>query len=664
MFQFHNNILCVEGGWLYQEAEVMTFDNYKKLQLRNWLKVIRRGCKGTPALVEFDSMPERFKSEIITKYGDPYKVTKNIQFKDYLNRDLTAVEYFNNYTLDNGKALPEKNIEEYIANATILNAIHNIVTNRKAKRKALGGSTAKVWDKMSEVINELPEHTYPHSLPKNVRRLKDKYTSYKKHGYESLIHKGFCNSNSEKINEDAKIWLLSRWADRVNKVATLHQLLNEYNRRAELQGWKQLKEERTLHLFLNQEDIKHLWYGHRYGELNSKQKFSYRHKTALPSMRDSLWYSDGTKLNYFYQDQNGKIQTCQVYEVIDAYSEVLLGYHVSNSEDYEAQYNAYKMAVQFAQHAPYEIRFDNQGGHAKLESNNFLTRLSKLCIRTQPYNPQSKTIESIFGRFQQHYLKQDWYFSGQNITATKQESKANVEFIQANKKNLPFLSDIIKRYEQRRNEWNEAPHPKTGISRLEMYQTSYNPKAQEVTLWDMVDLFWMLRPTPITVTTSGIAFTEKKTKYEYMVYANNLPDVNWLKRNIDKQLFVRFDPQDMSLIYLYEKYKDGLRFVTQATTKVEIHRGKQEQEEWEASYMAKVDALNKESRIETRNTMDEIQEALGALPEQNGLVSPPLRGMESKRKKRKPLTPDTNKAISNAVVSDLGDDEPNIYEMM
>ena len=209
------------------------------------------------------------------------------------------------------------------------------MNDRTAKRRVLGGRTTKIWESIATVIQELPKHTYPHSLPTNVRRLKEKLRNYRKNSYISLIHKGFCNKNSEKINNDAQMWLLSRWADRINKVANIKQLLHEYNSKAETEAWKKLEDEKAIFNFLNHKEIKPLWYGHRYGELKAKEKYTYHHSTKLPSMRDSLWYSDGTKLNYFYLDEDGKIATCQVYEVMDAYSEVFLGYHISKTEDSE-----------------------------------------------------------------------------------------------------------------------------------------------------------------------------------------------------------------------------------------------------------------------------------------------------------------------------------------
>lgn len=658
MFEYHNNILCVQSRCLYENINIMTWSNYKKLCSRNWLQVIRRGGNGRTALVSYDSIPERFKKVIVEKFGDPKETIKQSRIKDKLVTDLKATEYFNNYTLDNGSALPEKAKLEYLANASILNALHQVINETKSVR----GKVKNVWQESAKVIQNLPKHTYPHSLPKNVQSLKRKHKKYIAEGYESLIHKGFCNDNSEKINDDAKVWVISRWADRVAVCANIAQLLFEYNELAKEKGWKTLKEEKTLYNYLNKEGVKHLWYGHRHGDAASKEKFVYQHSTILPTMRDSLWYSDGTKLNYFYQYANDKgeikVGTCQVYEVMDVYSEVFLGFHISKTEDYIAQFHAYKMAAQVSGHRPYQIGFDGQGGHKKLKSGNFLTKLSRLAIKTQPYNGKSKTIESAFGRFQAQFLKRDWFFTGQNITAKKLESKSNREFINANKKDLPTLEQIVETYIKRRTEWNNALHPKTRIPRSEMYRNSQNPNTPKIELWDMVDLFWIEREKPVTCNAYGITFQEKKEKYTYMVYQENssLPNVEWLRNNIDKKFYIKFDPEDMSMVYLFEKDALGLRFVTEARTKVSIHRGKQEQEAFENEYLQEVKKLTDESRIAVDEKMDEMLAAQGRNAEAYGLVSPAPLGLKSKANKKK-VANDIGKVLKSESNQTIFNDE-------
>lgn len=47
-----------------------------------------------------------------------------------------------------------------------------------------------------------------------------------------------------------------------------------------------------------------------------------------------------------------------------------------------------------------------------------------------------------------------------------------MEYILANKENLPDLEEVKALYLKRREEWNSAPHPKTGKARSEMYRES------------------------------------------------------------------------------------------------------------------------------------------------------------------------------------------------
>lgn len=639
MYQYHNGTLSIPARLLYEDLGLMTYDNYKKMCKRGKLARTKTGKgKGNEALVAFESLHPDYKKVIEDVLGKEQRANYII-FEDYICKDQDAETFFHNFTLPSGKSLPEKNIKEYLCNVEILNAIKSILNNTQSIQKALG-SKVKPWDSFVKKIDSLPKHKYPHTLPKHARRLRDRYNRYIAEGYQSIVHNGFCHKNSERLSDEGKYWVLARWSDRVMRCTGYSQLLREYNKIAEDRGWKQLKSEQSLINFLTDPKIEALWYGYRFGELKSKEKNSYHHTTKLPSLRDSLWYSDGTKMNYYYQyaDHNGKtkIGTCQVYEVYDTYSEVFLGYHISDSENFEAQYHAFKMALQVSGHKPYEIKFDNQGGTKKLEAQSFLSKISRLTTRTAPYNGKSKTIESAFGQFQTQYLKQDWFWTGQNIQTKKSESKANMEYIMANKENLPTLDQVKEIYKQRRNEWNQAPHSKTGQPRLEMYYNSVNPATPQIQIWDMIDMFWIQLEKPITCKASGIEFTHKGVEYKYMVKLDDgFPDIDWLAENIDKKFIVKYDPDDTSIIQLFEETPLGLRRVTQASRKTEIHRGRQEQEDWEQSFIKRVELKVKENRIARRDQMDAILRENKMHPEDYGHNSPALLGIESSRKAKK-----------------------------
>ena len=666
MFEmYQNNILCIPASWML-ENEIFSVSNYKQLCSRKHLTKITRGGNGNKALIQFDTMPVKIKEAVIEITGDPYAKVSSITFTDYIENDQKAIDFFHNYTLDNGDALPEKNQLEYCCNAAILNALDYIDKNKMAQRKAMAASKSKseLWIQLAEVVSALPKHTYPHSLPTNHRKLRDKLKQYLNDGYSILVHRGFGNKNTEKINDDAKSFVFARWCDRVKRVANYGQLLREYNAEAKEQGWKEIKSEQALINYLNDPKIEMLWYGYRFGELKAKEKYSFHHTTALPSMRDSLWYSDGTKLNFYYADENGKMATCQVYEVMDAYSEVFLGYHISRTEDYEAQFQAYKMALKVSSHRPYQISFDNQGGHKRLENGNFLNKISHLAIKTQPYNGKSKTIESAFGRFQTQFLAQEWNFTGQNITAKKVSSHANMEFILNNQHKLPTLDQAKAVYLKRRQEWNSAPHPKTGVPRIDMYFDSFNEKAPEVSPFQMVDFFWIERAKPVTCTASGISFKEKNIQYDYVVYEQDTRNVDllWLRRNVDKKFIVKFDPDDMTLIYLYEQTPLGLRCVGAAETKLIIHRGKQEQEDFEAEFIKDIENKTKALRIEARDEVEEILERHKMRASDYGFNAPPLKGIESGRKQKKEKTDIGQFLKKESEAVQIG--SKNLYDLM
>ena len=635
-FEFYNNKWGVLSKWLYEEADVIKYSSYSQFLKRKHLILLRKGGNGRTALVEFDSIRSDIKKSIIDIAGDPYKIGKKYSFTEYLEKDINAEKYFNEYSLENGESLPNTKIKEYTNNASILNTISKIINDTLIRRKALGGNQKKMWENMAEIIKNLDKSKWPHSLPENYRRLRERLKVYQTHGYQILIHKNYCHTHSQKLTENSKLWLLAKWSNQVQRTVCISQLHQEYNLYARSEGLKTV-EEKTIYNFIYDEEIMPLWYGHKFGELKYKEKYNYQQKTKLPTLRDSLWYSDGTKLNFFYLTEDGKMETISVYEVMDAYSEVLLGYHISKEENYQAQYSAYRMAIQFSGHKPYQIGFDNQGGHKKLEAGNFLNKIAHLTIKTQPYNGKSKTIENAFCRLQTQYLARYWFFTGQNIQAKKEISKANMEFILANKSNLPSLNEIKDIYKKIREEWNNSPHPNSGKSRLQTYLDSENEKAPKIELWDMVNLFWVEKNQPVKWSSFGFSFTEKKVSYDYFVYREDgMPDLDFHEKAIDQSFYVKYDPEDMSIIYLYQKDPQGqLRFVREAVLKTEIHRGKQEQEQIEAEWIKKVHNQNKNKRIQRRDEMDEILKSFNMDAESYGLVKPNLKGLENSKVGRK-----------------------------
>lgn len=609
------------------------------------LRLTRGGGLDCICRIDYYRLRESYRRKFEAKYGDPRKKLAEEALRAELDLmiDETARKYYLDYRYEKrGElvALPDKVIDELTLNASVLNRMIEITNRRSAMRNARGrnSSVKEILESAGEMYEKLRD-AYGHTLPASLERLRTKMTAYKLDGYITLISGKWGNSSATVITEEAGRYIIALKRSKV-PVYTDGMILELFNIQGESRGWKPLRSLRALRDWLNRPEVLPLWYDAAHGELASAQKFKRQHRTMLPEVRDALWYGDGTKLNLYYKEwvpnNNGggkwEVRTLQVYEVIDAYSEVMLGYSISETEGHKAQYAAYRMAVMTAGHRPYELVHDNQGGHKKLKTMGFLDKLPSGVHRTTaPNNGQSKTIESLFNRFQDGVLRQNWRFTGMNITASKMSSRVNLEFIAANAEFLYTRDELIAGYAEARKQWNEAPHYKTGKSHIEMYRQSVNPAAPAVTEVDMVNMFWLTTDRPIAYTGDGLMLTVDGRKHYYEVYeAPRVPDHEFLRQNFGRQYYVKYDPCDMSSVRLYTKDAKGLRFARVADKKIEIHRDILSQTKADREFIRAEQEANKRDRMLRQIEVRQIELEHGVTPEQQGLNRPKMSGMSKK----------------------------------
>lgn len=621
---------------------VMTRYNYKILANRGKLIVLRPGKGlGSCALIEYSSLPERFRKRFEAKYGDPEELLR--QDKPALVINAEARRFFaglepGTFRLPNGETLPDDKVEEYTLNASVLDVLHEEVEKQRLGRNRLKNSTRIIWENILASAERL-RADFHHTLPNNEARLKDKVRTYEREGFICLVSKKFCNANKTKITPEGGRLLIALRRSRV-PVYTLRQIFDEYNRRAERKGWKTLESMNSVTSYLERPDVAPKWWAAVYGELSARQKFDRKQQTILPGVRDALWYGDGTKLNLYYKgrDKDGCLvkKTVMVYEVIDAYSEMLLGYSIGETENAELQRRAFRMAIETAGHKPFEIVTDNQGGQKTTDSLSFMSRICHITRKTAPHTPQAKSIESVFGRFQREVLHADWRFTGQNITATSRDSRPNSEFIGANVDNLYTFEEMCAAYADYRQQWNDLRHPESKVSRREMYLRSQNPEAPALSQYDYMEMFWSVTERPSEFTSSGITIQVAGQRYSYEVLdAEGHPDMEFRRSNTTRKFFVRYDPDDMTRVWLCTKPAvGGLRMVVPAVPYAVVHRAIQEQTPEEQAFLRETLEANKRERILRQMEGYELEVAHGVAPEQHGLRTPRLQGLSSRAQER------------------------------
>ena len=618
-------------------AAVMAYEAYKSLARRGSLRVLRPG-KGLahPALIDWNSLPMRFKEAWIEKYGDPNELRK--EQMEELRYDTEAVAFFASYKLADGTYLKSSFQTEYVLNATVLNRLVEMSDDQKIVRSRCNMSSRVNWEGIYNECEAL-RLQYGHTLPKNVARLRDKIRQYKTVGYGCLISGKLCNSSAAKITPEAGRQIIAlkrcRFPRRTNA-----QIFEEFNRIAAEKGWKPLKSLASLVQFLARPEVEVMWKDVEIGEYALNMRTRRQNKTIMPTLRDSIWYGDGTKANLYYKvyDANHggwKLATTMVFEVIDAATECLIGYHICPNENFEAMYEAYRMAIEFSGHLPYELVYDQQGGSKRLDAQDWFNRISTLSRHTAPGNAPSKSIELEFRHFQSQVLYQNVNFSGMNITARMESSHVDQQFLLANVEKLPTYQEFCKMYAECRDKWNSMPHSKTKQPRMEMYLSQTNDACTVVTEGMKKNLFMVKSNKPVKCTNHGLVMTYNRQEYTYEVYKEvngiKTPDLDWLHMNLGRGFFIEFDPHNPTAdVRLYIKDDYGFRYVCDAGEYYTIHRSILEQTHEERVFMRSLEWENKKMRVKDYVTKQIFEMEHNVAPEQFGFNRPNIKGVSAK----------------------------------
>ena len=635
--RYKDNILRITYTELTRSDDgpaVMSKSCYKQLVWRGNIKVIERGGGlGKEAEVEWASLPERFKVRYIAKYGNPEDAL--LKHNSMLTFDEKAREFFAGYVLADGTLLKEDKQHEYLVNASVLNRLLDMEATQKRQRNQKGNRTPVAWDNIMIQCEEYREN-YGHTLPKNVARLRAKMREYSQSGYECLISGKLGNMNTSKIDADVSEWLIAQ-KNSVNPVYSMAQLLDLYNQTAPEKGWKPIRSVSTLLRFFNLPDIKPQWYAVEQGSQRANNLFLRQNRTIMASCRDALWYIDGTKVNLYFQFWNEKtrrreVGTTNCIYVMDAYSEVFVGWFMCEKETFRTTYEALRHAFERTGFMPYELVSDNQAGFKSDAAKRWRAKLDTISHTTTPENGKSKTIEAVFGRFQAEVLHQYINYTGGNITAKSSKTKIDLDRIMQNKGSLPTYEEVKAANEESIRKWNSLPHPKfAGKSRMEVYMASVNPQAIPLTDVIKEKVFYIATEKPSTFRASGIEVTLNGEKRVYEVFNGpNSPDLEWRRKNTGREFIVEYDPHDLSRVRLCVNDPNyGLQFNTWAEPYMYIHRAMQDQVEGERSaIIAGLNANKKEivrRDLETRS----LQMKYGVGYESAGYSAPLPQGVSS-----------------------------------
>lgn len=448
--EYYNNQLCVEVMWLADNGVMDTF-RYKYLVKTKQLSVARRACRNTPALVSYDSLPGVYQDKVKDVLGCcPHSAARVSQVESKIKHNEELSSYFREYTFSDGRHLPRETRIEYYNNAIVLQAISEVLIEKEQMRKSRGGRVVHRWDKIREGVRELDRTRWPHNLPDNERRLRDKHKRFVEEGPQSLIHKNFLNKHAASIDSSIKESYLVELMSVANNLDD-EQVARFYNAIANKMAWKTITSA-TVAVWRKKKEI--TTYAGRRGSSAFSNTKTMQVKRSAPTAPLYFLTLDGWDVELLYQATNKEGVTSYhhrptVVVVLDACKKYPLGYAVGTHETPELIKEALRSAARHTaelfgkMHSAHQLQSDR---YAIKTMTPYYASIAEKVTPARARNAKAKIIEPWFG-----YLNKKWCqllpnWSGFGVTS-RPDKQPNVESLSKHKASFPTYEGVVKQVE-------------------------------------------------------------------------------------------------------------------------------------------------------------------------------------------------------------------------
>lgn len=632
-YEFYHNTLTVPASVLIEE-EILTKPNYDKLCRSGKVRRAREGKGlGNYALVEFETLPERFRVQVVKKLGYPPKKQEQHEILKYRQTDYEAIDFFATYEIDDNRTLSPEHQEQYIIDAEMLQAVDKFVKNTHAFRKSRGVSKiTEVWEMSAQAMKELKAQT-GHKLPGTAKRLKEKVEDFNANGYKSLISEKFLGKNASKITDPQQEAFL-RTLLRDYRNLDNEQIATLYNHTANVAKWKQISGgtvgnyRKKWKLFI---------FGGNHGEKAFDNKIGMQVKRTPPSAPMLYWTLDGWDAELYYQKFEGGVTTylnrLTMVVVLDPSVKYPIGYAIGRAENTNLIKQAIRNAVLHteelfgAKHKVLQIQSDNYG---KKVMRPIYEQFSEKYTPAKVGNAKSKAVEPWFGYFNHKYCQLMPNWSGEGVKSKKQP---NPEFLNKIKGSFPdekgVATQLMMMIEREREELRDQY--------LAAYSETPDDARKLVTEQEFLLHFGEETGFLNTRSHSGIVSTIYGVKHYYDSF-----DVNFRKYD-HLSWKIKFNPDDLSRVLAYNE-ENQLSFMLEE--KHEQPMALYDRTEDDGARLAEVRNFNKKAKeliLEVQAEDAElVQELFENHKELEGSVVKTLltdsRGQHKDRKNAKRLT--------------------------
>ena len=401
---------------------------------------------------------------------------------------------------------------------------------------------------------------------------------------DSLIHKGFGNTNREKLTDSQRAVLFQRYADGDAK-PNIEQVYMSYLTTAKEKiaagEWTEdaLVSLSTVKNFLYQDDIQQAYWKARHGKQQFRNLYEIVTKRKRASFANALWIIDGTPCHLYYRDGKDAYARLNVFVVLDAHSWCVLGFYVSDSENHEQVIGALHVAATLTNKLPHQIQSDNGSAVSGYFGRTCIHTISKYYTPATPGNARSKAVESFFKHFNNKVGRFYPGFTHSPVMGKNINSLPNPEALQKQLKEnqIQGQRNAINSLHEMFAMWNRLPM-KDGAP-LDKYFRSVEdtadmqrPLTEEIRVNAFLHMPGDLKqvrgadengvmrtvqqfiPQTYEYSKEGIEVVMNKVTHNFIT-----DDHKFNKQYIGKRFCIRIDRNKPEQVYLFENTAEGVR---------------------------------------------------------------------------------------------------------
>lgn len=442
--EYYGNHLCISHSEL--TSGILSVSNLNAMVRRGKVTQVRRGCYGTPALFEVDSLPLKYRTEVYRRHPDMQEKANSKPFMDTITPDGVAMQWYADYVLADGRHLTAEKQAEYSNNCAILNAFGAVIDEanshriRQSKPKL---NKREFWAKAAAALPRLADR-FPHSLPESDRRLQRKYNEYRRDGYVCFISGKFQNKSASKVDSEEKKSVLIEMIAHHNNLDNAT-IAGFYNVVARDNGWKEITAA-TVGVWREKTDL--ITSAGRLGATNFRNTKSMQVKRARPTAPFLMWTLDGWDVELLYQttktDKKGHRLTTYTNRltlevVLDPCCNYPIGYAIGTHETPELITEALRNAARHSEELFGEMLRANQlqCDHYAIKAMTPLYNImSGKLTPARVKNAKAKVVEPYFGYLNKTYCKLFNNWSGFGVT-TDPKKQPNSEALNQLRHSFP-----------------------------------------------------------------------------------------------------------------------------------------------------------------------------------------------------------------------------------